>query len=162
MTDDRSSSGLVGRRFRKSGPAPVQATPDSRVEPAGRRVPSKVLPKLLGLLGHRDHPTLLDLGPVIGSNVTFFGERLGCRLIVEDLYSDVERFARDGRMGELPAFLAGRLDAFAYTCDRKPWDVWAGEVMALEQGLDVREEEDTRLLAVMPAGWWETLGLDAP
>ena len=25
---------------------------------------------------------------------------------------------------------AGRLDAFAYSCDRKPWDVWAGEVMA--------------------------------
>lgn len=54
---------------------------------------------------------------------------------------------------------AGRLDAFAYTCDRRPWDVWAGEVMALEQGLDVREEEDTRLLAVMPPGWWDELGL---
>ena len=37
---------------------------------------------------------------------------------------------------------AGRLDAFAYTCDRKPWDVWAGEVMARERGLVVREEPD--------------------
>lgn len=125
MTDDRSSSGLVGRLFRKSGPAPVQATPDARVEAAGRRVPSKVLPKLLGLLGHRDHPTLLDLGPVIGSNVTFFGERLGCRLIVEDLYSDVERFARDGRMGELPAFLAGRLNHAEQSVDAVLcWDLF--------------------------------------
>jgi myo-inositol-1(or 4)-monophosphatase len=56
---------------------------------------------------------------------------------------------------------AGRLDAFAYTCDRKPWDVWAGEVMAVEQGLDVREEPDARLLAVMPQGWWDALGLAA-
>ena len=56
---------------------------------------------------------------------------------------------------------AGRLDGFAYTCDRKPWDVWAGEVMAVEQGLDVREEPEARLLAVMPHGWWDALGLDA-
>ena len=56
---------------------------------------------------------------------------------------------------------AGRIDAFAYTCDRRPWDVWAGEVMARERGLIVREEADSRLLAVMPAGWWEELGLEA-
>lgn len=56
---------------------------------------------------------------------------------------------------------AGRLDAFAYTCDRKPWDVWAGEVMAREQGLEVREEPDARLLTVMPPGWWDALGLGA-
>lgn len=54
---------------------------------------------------------------------------------------------------------AGRFDAFAYTCDRRPWDVWAGELMALEQGLDVREEPEARLLTVMPEGWWEELGL---
>jgi 2-polyprenyl-3-methyl-5-hydroxy-6-metoxy-1,4-benzoquinol methylase len=72
-------------------------------------VPSKVLPKLLGLLGHRDHPTILDLGPAIGANVTFFGERLGCRLIVEDLYTELDQFAREGRMGEFGAFLARRL-----------------------------------------------------
>lgn len=57
---------------------------------------------------------------------------------------------------------AGRLDALAYTCDRRPWDVWAGQVMAREQGLDVREEPQARLLAVMPQGWWEELGLGAP
>jgi myo-inositol-1(or 4)-monophosphatase len=55
---------------------------------------------------------------------------------------------------------AGRLDAFAYTCDRKPWDVWAGEVMAREQGLEVHEEPESRLLAVTPPGWWEELGLE--
>lgn len=55
---------------------------------------------------------------------------------------------------------AGRLDALAYTCDRRPWDVWAGQVMAREQGLDVREEPDARLLAVLPEGWWDELGLE--
>ena len=55
---------------------------------------------------------------------------------------------------------AGRLDAFAYTCDRKPWDVWAGQVMARERGLIVREEPESRLLAVMPPGWWEELDLE--
>jgi fructose-1,6-bisphosphatase/inositol monophosphatase family enzyme len=54
---------------------------------------------------------------------------------------------------------AGRLDALAYTCDRRPWDVWAGQVMAREQGLEVREEPDARLLVVLPAGWWDELGL---
>jgi len=110
VSDDRSSSGLVGRLFRKPGPAPAQARPDVHTEAsAGRRVPSKVLPKLLALLGHREHPTILDLGPAIGSNVTFFGERLGCRLIVEDLYTELERFASSGRMAEMPAFLSKRL-----------------------------------------------------
>ena len=39
--------------------------------------------------------------------------------------------------------------------------MWAGEVMARERGLVVREEPESRLLAVMPPGWWEELGLEA-
>jgi hypothetical protein len=31
--------------------------------------------------------------------------------------------------------------------------------MAREQGLEVREEPDARLLVVLPAGWWDELGL---
>ena len=33
--------------------------------------------------------------------------------------------------------------------------------MARERGLVVREEPESRLLAVMPPGWWEELGLEA-
>jgi myo-inositol-1(or 4)-monophosphatase len=54
---------------------------------------------------------------------------------------------------------AGRFDAFAYTCGLNPWDIWAGEVMAAEQGLDSWHEEAPRMLAVMPPGWRAALGL---
>ncbi len=37
---------------------------------------------------------LLDLGPVIGANVTFLGEQLGCKLFVEDLFADIDRVQR--------------------------------------------------------------------
>ena len=37
----------------------------------------------------------MDLGPVVGSNVTFFGERLGCKIILEDLFGDLERYPKD-------------------------------------------------------------------
>ena len=42
---------------------------------------------------------LLDLGPVIGSNLTFFGETLGCKVFIEDLYADLERHVRAGDDG---------------------------------------------------------------
>jgi hypothetical protein len=41
--------------------------------------------------------------------VSFFGERLGCKLYVEDLFADVERFARDGRAAALAEHFAARL-----------------------------------------------------
>ena len=46
---------------------------------------TKVLAKFIASLNGRSSPVLLDLGSVTGSNVTFFGERLGCKIIVEDL-----------------------------------------------------------------------------
>jgi hypothetical protein len=52
---------------------------------------------------------LLDLGPVIGSNLTFFGETLGCKVFIEDLYADLERHVRAGKTADLPAFFASRL-----------------------------------------------------
>jgi hypothetical protein len=50
----------------------------------------------------------MDLGPVVGSNVTFFGERLGCKIIVEDLFTDLDRHSRNGG-GPFKEFLKGRL-----------------------------------------------------
>ena len=41
-----------------------------------------------------DKPALLDLGPVVGSNVTFFGEQLGCRIRVEDIATDIDGTSR--------------------------------------------------------------------
>jgi hypothetical protein len=70
--------------------------------------PTKALPKFLVALSSRDQPVLLDLGPVVGSNVTFFGEQLGCKIFVEDVLNDLERHTREGRLEALPEFFATR------------------------------------------------------
>lgn len=53
-------------------------------------------------------PVILDLGPVNGTNVAFFGDRLGCKLFIEDLFGDYERHARAGTLDQLPAALESR------------------------------------------------------
>lgn len=50
-----------------------------------------MLPRFLAAVAQRSSPVLLDLGPVVGANVTFFGERLGCRLLIGDLQADLDR-----------------------------------------------------------------------
>ena len=72
-------------------------------------VPTKALSKFLASLSAREQPLLLDLGPVVGQNVTFFGEQLGCKIFVEDVAADIERHARDGKLDALSAFLATRI-----------------------------------------------------
>jgi hypothetical protein len=84
---------LGGRRPNEEGPAP-----SSPVAPpsTGTVYPTKALRKFLSTLTSRPNPVLLDLGPVIGPNVSFFGEQLGCKILVEDLYADVDRLAAAG------------------------------------------------------------------
>jgi hypothetical protein len=55
---------------------------------------SKVFPKFLNALSHQASPVLVDAGGVVGANVAFFGERLACRLVVEDLVALVEAHAK--------------------------------------------------------------------
>ena len=70
--------------------------------------PTKALAKFLNSLQSRTQPVLLDLGPVVGSNVTFFGEQLGCKIFVENLFKDVDRHAREGKIDDLPTFFDSR------------------------------------------------------
>ena len=70
--------------------------------------PTKALKKFLSTLGSHPQPTLLDICPVVGHNVTFFGERLGCKFQVEELSKDIERHAREEKLAELPEFLSKR------------------------------------------------------
>ena len=70
--------------------------------------PTKVLARFIAGLSARSQPVLLDLGPVVGTNVSFFGEELGCKIIVEDLSKDIDRHVRDGIFDQFPAFLAKR------------------------------------------------------
>jgi hypothetical protein len=69
---------------------------------------TKALRKFLSCLTSRALPVLLDLGPVVGSNVTFFGEQLGCKIFVEDIFADLDRHVRDGKVAALPDFLKKR------------------------------------------------------
>lgn len=76
---------------------------------------SKALPRFLAWLSDRQKPGLADLGPVVGSNISFYGERLGCKIFVEDVFREIARLHRQGAMETLPAFLeaqfAGREDS---------------------------------------------------
>jgi hypothetical protein len=70
--------------------------------------PTKALPKFLATLNGREQPLLLDLGPVVGPSLTFFGEQLGCKIFVEDLAKDIDRQAREGKPEDPAAFYAQR------------------------------------------------------
>jgi hypothetical protein len=74
------------------------AAPAAAVADAGQIFPTKALRKFLATLTSRESPVLMDLGPVVGSNVTFFGERLGCKIILEDLFADLERYPKNSEM----------------------------------------------------------------
>lgn len=68
---------------------------------------------------------LLDLGPVIGTNVTFFGEQLGCKIHVEDIFNDIDRHVREGKLDQLPAFFGQCFPQDAGTVDGiLCWDVF--------------------------------------
>ena len=76
---------------------PGTARPDALpARGEGPVVPSKALPKFLSALTSREAPVLLDFGPVLGPNVGFFGERLGCKLFIEDLLTEFERHQKAG------------------------------------------------------------------
>ena len=69
---------------------------------------TKALRKFLTLLTANVSPVLLDLGPVVGSNVSFFGEQIGCKIFVEDIFADLDRHIRDGKLDRLPDFMKSR------------------------------------------------------
>jgi SAM-dependent methyltransferase len=70
--------------------------------------PTKVLDRFLAGLSGRPQPILLDLGPVVGANVTFFGEEVGCKILVEDLSKDIDRHVTEDKLDALPAFFDSR------------------------------------------------------
>jgi hypothetical protein len=106
--------GMLGpRRVTDAG-----AAPDSSVtNVAEASYPTKALHKFLTSLQSSENPLLLDLGPVVGSNVTFFGEQLGCRLRVEDVAKDIDRHVKDGTLEQLPEFLSKRFPQAPGTVD---------------------------------------------
>ncbi|OFW00398.1 MAG: hypothetical protein A3I61_04645 [Acidobacteria bacterium RIFCSPLOWO2_02_FULL_68_18] len=87
--------------------------------------PTKVLERFLAGLAGRPQPVLLDLGPVVGTNVTFFGEEVGCKILVEDLSKDIDRYVTEGKLEELPAFFDTRFPQQSEAIDGiLCWDIF--------------------------------------
>ena len=87
--------------------------------------PTKALARFLVGLGTRPQPVLLDLGPVVGSNVTFFGEEVGCKILVEDLSKDIDRHVNQGKLDQLAAFFDTRFPQETGTIDGVLcWDIF--------------------------------------
>jgi hypothetical protein len=91
-------------------PAEVRVQPDFVVA-------TKALRKFIASLRACPTPTLLDLGPVVGSNIAFFGEQLGCKIYIEDIFADIERFQREHRLPGLPDYLKTRFPQAAESVD---------------------------------------------
>jgi SAM-dependent methyltransferase len=98
---------------------------DDTAAPAAQGSPTKALPRFLAGLSSRDQPTLLDLGSVVGDNVNFFGEQLGCKIFVEDLSKDIDRHVREDTVGALPEFLSKRFSQASESFDGVLcWDIF--------------------------------------
>jgi predicted SAM-dependent methyltransferase len=93
-----------GKRPDRSGEGTV-VLPGRDAEPV---IASKGFPKFLTALSQQDTPVLLDFGPVIGTNVEFFGDRLSCKLFIEDLLADIDRHTRMGTLDALAATIDTR------------------------------------------------------
>lgn len=116
--DRTLASRLFGWARRSDGAGPDEG------RPSGPPVGTKVLTRLLAALAHREAPVVADLGPVVGSNVSFLGEQLGCKLRVEDLYADIERLTKEQRLDALPDFLQQRFTYAPESLDAVLcWDV---------------------------------------
>ncbi len=108
MADARSLTDLFGILGPRRGSETAAVANTSVAQVTEVSYPTKALQKFLGCLQGADNPLILDLGPVVGSNVTFFGEHLGCRIRVEDVAADIDRHVKEGKLELLPEYFAGR------------------------------------------------------
>jgi hypothetical protein len=98
--------GLLDRLApRRTDQTPVNAPAARAEEPV---FSTKALRKFLATLSTRDTPTLMDLAPVVGGNLNFFGEHLGCKVLIEDIYADLDRCTREDKLADLPEHLSKR------------------------------------------------------
>ncbi len=112
---------IFGGRRAPEADSPAASALPSPHEPA---YPTKALAKFLRLLRARETPALVDLGPVVGANVTFFGEHLSCRIRVEDVAVDIDRHVKEGTLDQLPKFFASRFPQASESVDGiLCWDV---------------------------------------
>lgn len=93
--------------------------------PPGDLVTSRVLATFLSIVSSRPAAEVVDLGPAVGANIAFLGERIGCRIHVEDLYGELDRHARQGTLDRCTERLGERLAGFDERIDAVLcWDVF--------------------------------------
>jgi SAM-dependent methyltransferase len=134
LNTDQKNSGLSGLVSRLGRQMPRSDDGHSRVAVESRPVAtvsadsvyaSKTLARFLDLLFARPAAEVVDLGPVIGQNITFLGERVGCKIHVEDLFSDIDRHIQNDKLDQLPEFLGGRFSLPDSSIDAVlGWDVF--------------------------------------
>jgi hypothetical protein len=112
-----------GKRPEPSPTGPARDAPAPKgPEPV---IASKALPKFINALQHQDAPMLVDFGPVIGTNVAFFGEHLGCKLFIEDLAAEIDKHIRAGSRDALADSLIKRFTQADGTVDGVLcWDIF--------------------------------------
>ena len=93
---------------RSDQPAPSGSAGDISAKGPDQVIQSKALPKFISALSNHPGPLLIDFGPVIGTNVAFFGEQLGCKLFIEDLAAEIDKHTRARTRDTLPETLAKR------------------------------------------------------
>lgn len=112
---------MLGQRRAGDAAAPAETSVTNVAEAS---YPTKALHKFLASLQTSENPLLIDLGPVVGTNVTFFGEQLGCRLRVEDVAKDIDRHVKANTLEQLPEFFAKRFAQAPGTVDGiLCWDI---------------------------------------
>ena len=134
MNTDQKTGGLsglvsrLGRQMPRTDDAPSSVIVEARTVAAvsaETTYASKTLARFLDLLFARPAAEVVDLGPVIGSNITFLGERVGCKIHVEDLFSDIDRHVQNDKLDQLPEFLGGRFSVPASSIDAVlGWDIF--------------------------------------
>jgi SAM-dependent methyltransferase len=85
--------GLLDRLAPRSQSDAPALQPTSDAEPL---FSTKAFRKFLTCFTGREAPVLLDLGPVVGANISFFGEQVGCKIFIEDLFAELDRHVRAG------------------------------------------------------------------
>lgn len=93
---------IAARRHDSGAPSRVGSEVEEPV------FPTKALRKFIAAVASHESPMLLDLAPVVGANVNFFGEQLNCRVLVEDIFAELERHSKSNQIEALPEFLSRR------------------------------------------------------
>jgi hypothetical protein len=111
---DRDNDGSIAGWFARFGIGwgehQARLRPPTRSDRVEAIRTTRALRRFLEILRGMGHSALLDLGPLCGSNVAFFGDQLSCRVVVTDLYAELDRSMREGGLARLPGAIAASID----------------------------------------------------